>query len=104
MNVRSCLLRQDRAFAGWRRLWLALQDSSCSADTWHFKRELAVLSPDEGNPRSWESTLLPFCVCMTSAQWGSTFRVYLGSGSKFWASGIKQLALVLLGSPPNQEP
>lgn len=81
-----------------------MQVPSCPAGIWHFKRELAVLSPDEVPPRRWENTLLPFCASTTSAQWGSTFRVYLGSGSKVWASGVKQLALVLLGTPPNQEP
>lgn len=60
-----------------------------------------MLSPDEVTPQKMGEHSPS---CMTSAQGGSTFRVYLGSGSEFWASGLKQLALVLLGSPPNQEP
>lgn len=54
--------------SGWGRLWSALQVPSCPTDTWHFKRELAALSAVEVTPRRWGNAVLPFCICMTSAQ------------------------------------
>lgn len=89
---------------GWRRLWSAFWVPSCPVDTWHFKRGLAALSPDEVTPGRWGSAALP-SVFMISAQWGGKVEVHLGSDSKFRGFRHKATGFGAVGVvPPNQEP
>ncbi|EAW87733.1 family with sequence similarity 102, member A, isoform CRA_c [Homo sapiens] len=73
---------------------------------WHFKKEADRTVSRRIGPQKMGSSVLPFCVCVTSPSLGGRcIQGRFASHSKFWGFGRKTASFGAVGeTPPDQEP